>query len=40
MYLVDSHCHLDALDYQGLHTDLQSVLDAAKQRDVAACLAV
>lgn len=40
MYLVDSHCHLDALDYQGLHTDLQSVLDAAKLRDVTACLAV
>lgn len=40
MYLVDSHCHLDALNYQGLHIDLQSVLDAAKLREVKACLAV
>ncbi|WP_159566430.1 metal-dependent hydrolase [Budvicia diplopodorum] len=40
MYLVDSHCHLDALDYQGLHTNLDSVLEAAKRRGVGACLAV
>lgn len=40
MYLVDSHCHLDALDYEGLHTDLDSVLAAAKQRDVHSCLAI
>ncbi|AKJ42218.1 metal-dependent hydrolase [Pragia fontium] len=40
MYLVDSHCHLDALDYTEQHTDLNSVLTAAKQRDVKSCLAV
>ncbi|MCD1126237.1 metal-dependent hydrolase [Jinshanibacter sp. LJY008] len=40
MYLVDSHCHLDGLDYAGLHTDLASVLQQARMRDVKACLAV
>ncbi|MDR0806314.1 MAG: metal-dependent hydrolase [Enterobacteriaceae bacterium] len=40
MYLVDSHCHLNALNYTELHTDLDSVLSAARQRDVKSCLAV
>ncbi|EBQ4985341.1 metal-dependent hydrolase, partial [Salmonella enterica] len=26
MFLVDSHCHLDGLDYQSLHKDVDDVL--------------
>lgn len=37
---VDSHCHLDALDYENLHTDIADVVDKAKQRDVKHLLAV
>lgn len=40
MLLVDSHCHLDGLDYQALHTDVSDVLAKAKQRDVGFVLAV
>lgn len=40
MFLVDSHCHLDGLDYQSLHTNLNDVIEKAAQRDVKHCLAV
>lgn len=40
MLLVDSHCHLDGLDYQSLHKDVADVLDKAKRRDVGFILAV
>ncbi|KAA9001402.1 metal-dependent hydrolase [Affinibrenneria salicis] len=40
MLLVDSHCHLDGLDYQSVHKDLDDVLDKARQRDVGFVLAV
>lgn len=40
MFLVDSHCHLDGLDYQTLHKDVDDVLSKAAARDVGFCLAV
>ncbi|MFC0323645.1 YchF/TatD family DNA exonuclease [Gallibacterium melopsittaci] len=40
MFIVDSHCHLDALDYENLHKDVDEVLAKAKQRDVKHCLAI
>lgn len=40
MFLVDSHCHLDGLDYQTLHRDVDDVLAKAAARDVRFCLAV
>jgi TatD DNase family protein len=40
MFLVDSHCHLDGLDYASLHTNLADVIDKAERRDVKHCLAV
>lgn len=40
MLLVDSHCHLDSLDYQGLHTSVDDVVAKAKSRDVGFMLAV
>ncbi|SLM63685.1 MULTISPECIES: metal-dependent hydrolase [Dickeya] len=40
MLLVDSHCHLDGLDYQALHKDVSEVLEKARQRDVGFILAV
>ncbi|MFC3395281.1 metal-dependent hydrolase [Brenneria rubrifaciens] len=40
MLLVDSHCHLDGLNYESLHKDVSSVLDKAKDRDVGFVLAV
>ncbi|MEH2920841.1 metal-dependent hydrolase [Samsonia erythrinae] len=40
MLLVDSHCHLDGLDYQSLHKDVSDVLEKAKRRDVGFFLAV
>jgi TatD DNase family protein len=40
MFLVDSHCHLDGLDYQTLHKDVGDVLHKAASRDVKFCLAV
>ncbi|MRS13548.1 metal-dependent hydrolase [Enterobacteriaceae bacterium RIT691] len=40
MFLVDSHCHLDGLDYQSLHKDVDDVLTKAAARDVKFCLAV
>ncbi|MFT8211302.1 MAG: metal-dependent hydrolase [Symbiopectobacterium sp.] len=40
MLLVDSHCHLDGLDYQSLHKDVSDVLAKARARDVGFVLAV
>ncbi len=40
MFLVDSHCHLDGLDYQSLHTDVNDALTKAAARDVKFFLAV
>lgn len=40
MFLVDSHCHLDSLDYQLLHTDVDDVLAKAQARGVGFVLAV
>ena len=40
MFLVDSHCHLDGLDYQSLHKNVDDVLEKAAARDVKFCLAV
>ncbi len=40
MFLVDSHCHLDGLDYQTLHTDVNDALSKAAARDVKFFLAV
>ncbi|MBJ3815481.1 metal-dependent hydrolase [Shimwellia pseudoproteus] len=40
MFLVDSHCHLDGLDYQSLHHNVDDVLAKAAARDVKFCLAV
>nr|WP_024967741.1 metal-dependent hydrolase [Pantoea sp. IMH] len=40
MFLVDSHCHLDGLDYENLHQDITDVLAKAAARDVKFMLAV
>lgn len=40
MFLIDSHCHLDALNYSDLHIDLNDVLAKAEVRGVKHCLAV
>lgn len=40
MFLVDSHCHLDGLDYDTLHNDVSDVLAKAAARDVKFMLAV
>lgn len=40
MLLVDSHCHLDSLDYQTLHSSVDDVLAKANARDVGFILAV
>lgn len=40
MFLVDSHCHLDGLDYQALHADVNDALSKAAARDVKFFLAV
>ncbi len=37
---VDSHCHLDKLDYQDLHTDIGDVIEKAKQANVKQLLSV
>ena len=39
MFLVDSHCHLDGLDYKTLHASVEDVLEKAAARDVKFCLA-
>lgn len=40
MFLVDSHCHLDSLDYQTLHQNVSDVAAKARARDVKLMLAV
>lgn len=40
MFLVDSHCHLDGLNYETLHKDVSDVLAKAAARDVKFLLAV
>ncbi|MBQ0213838.1 metal-dependent hydrolase [Proteus vulgaris] len=40
MFLVDSHCHLDSLDYEKLHENIDDVVEKAQQRDVQYMLAV
>ena len=40
MLLVDSHCHLDSLDYQTLHQNVDDALAKAKACDVGYVLAV
>ncbi|SNC58666.1 metal-dependent hydrolase [Sodalis endosymbiont of Henestaris halophilus] len=40
MFLVDSHCHLDYLNYQTLHQDVEDVAAKARSRDVKLMLAV
>ncbi|MEY0230939.1 metal-dependent hydrolase [Providencia manganoxydans] len=40
MFVVDSHCHLDCLDYEKLHTGVDDVIAKASQRDVGFMLAV
>ncbi len=40
MFLVDSHCHLDSLDYQTLHSGVDDMLEKARARDVKFMLAV
>ncbi|MFZ7129210.1 TatD family hydrolase [Avibacterium avium] len=40
MFIVDSHCHLDALDYENLHQNVADVVQKAKQRGVQHLLAV
>lgn len=40
MYLVDSHCHLDGLNYETLHDGVDSVLADARARGVGFVLAV
>ncbi|RZH69882.1 metal-dependent hydrolase, partial [Staphylococcus aureus] len=40
MFLVDSHCHLDSLDYEKLHKIIDDVVEKAQQRDVKYMLAV
>ena len=34
MFIIDSHCHLDALDYETLHQNIDEVIEKAKARDV------
>ena len=38
--LIDSHCHLDKLNYSDLHTNVGDVLEKAKQRGVEQFLTV
>ena len=40
MFLVDSHCHLDRLDYGGKHQDIADALAKAAARGVTHCLCV
>ncbi|WON78360.1 metal-dependent hydrolase [Serratia sp. UGAL515B_01] len=40
MLLVDSHCHLDSLDFEALHHNVDDALVKAKARDVGYVLAV
>lgn len=38
--LVDSHCHLNSLNYEKTHQDIADVLDKASARGVTHCLSV
>lgn len=38
--LVDSHCHLNSLNYEKTHRDIADVLDKAKAQGVTHCLSV
>lgn len=40
MFLVDSHCHLDSLNYEEVHKNIDDVVKKAQQRDVQYMLAV
>ncbi|MEI4269882.1 MAG: TatD family hydrolase, partial [Candidatus Dasytiphilus stammeri] len=40
MFLVDSHCHLNKLNYNTLHKDVDEVLKNALVRDVKYFLSV
>lgn len=40
MLLIDSHCHLDGLNYTSLHRDLDDVIAKAAERDVRFMLAI
>ncbi len=40
MFIVDSHCHLDALDYENLHENIGDVIAKARAQDVKHLLAV
>lgn len=40
MFIVDSHCHLDGLDYEKHHRDLDDVIAKAAARDVKFMLAI
>ncbi|ABF13951.1 YchF/TatD family DNA exonuclease [Candidatus Palibaumannia cicadellinicola] len=40
MFLIDSHCHLDQLNYNSLHRNVTDVIEKAKKRDVRLILAV
>ncbi|WP_213994123.1 metal-dependent hydrolase [Sodalis sp. dw_96] len=40
MFLVDSHCHLDGLNYETVHRDVDDVVAKAGARDVRLMLAV
>ena len=40
MFIVDSHCHLDSLDYENLHQNIDEVVDKAKQREVQHLLSI
>ncbi|WP_288062563.1 TatD family hydrolase [Rodentibacter caecimuris] len=40
MFIVDSHCHLDALDYDNLHKNIADVVEKAQKRDVKHMLAI
>lgn len=40
MFIVDSHCHLDSLDYENLHQNMDEVVEKAKQREVQHLLSI
>ncbi|OOF38087.1 metal-dependent hydrolase [Rodentibacter rarus] len=40
MFIVDSHCHLDALDYDNLHKNIADVVEKAYAREVKHLLAI
>ncbi|MDG6894766.1 YchF/TatD family DNA exonuclease [Volucribacter amazonae] len=40
MFIVDSHCHLDALDYEKIHQNIDDVIDKAKARGVKHLLSI